>query len=177
MEIKKNNVIIKLYNGDITDLDTDAIVNAANKELRGGSGVCGAIFNKAGRIELQKECYEKGPIHTGEAAITSGYSLKAKYIIHAVGPIYSNNDEKESKLLSSAYLSSLKLAEEYNLKSIAFPSISTGVYGYPILKASKIAFDTIINYEYKTLEKVVFVCYDTLTFEIYKRLFDEYNSK
>ena len=162
--------VIELVKGDITELDVCAVVNAANKELRGGSGVCGAIFNKAGWDKLQKECYEKGPIKTGEAILTSGYNLKAKYIIHAVGPIYSNDDIKDSKLLYSAYYNSLRVAEENNLQSIAFPSISTGVYGYPIDKASLIALKAIKEFDYKAIEKVVIVCYNEDVYDIYKKI-------
>lgn len=162
---------IKIIKGDITKLDTDAIVNAANKELRGGSGVCGAIFKASGHYEeLQRECYSKGPIKTGEAAITNGYDLKAKYIIHAVGPKYflCNNDIEAEELLSKAYISSLKLADSYNLKSIAFPSISTGVYGYPREDASIIAIKTVKEFEAKSLELVVFVCFDEYTYKLYQ---------
>ena len=160
---------ISIKIGDITESDCDAIVNAANKELRGGSGVCGAIFKKAGWDILQKECYEKGPIKTGEAIETKGYNLKAKYIIHAAGPIYFNYSKEESKrLLSNSYLNSLKLADRLGLKSIAFPSISTGVYGYPVEEACKIALDVINNYKPESLELVEIVCFD-------KNTFDEYN--
>lgn len=162
----KINIII----GDITESDCDAIVNAANKELRGGSGVCGAIFKKAGWDILQKECYEKGPIKTGEAIETKGYNLKAKYIIHTAGPIYFNYSKEESKrLLSNSYLNSLKLADRLGLKSIAFPSISTGVYGYPVSEASKIALDVINNYKPINLEEVEIVCFDKNTFDEYKK--------
>ena len=158
---------IKIILGDITLSNCDAIVNAANKELRGGSGVCGAIFKKAGWDELQKECYEKGPIKTGEAAYTKGYNLKAKYIIHAVGPIY--HSDADAPLLKSAYISSLKLADSLNLKSIAFPSISTGVYGYPKEKACLIAIDAIKEYVPTSVEVVEFVCFDLETYNLYKK--------
>lgn len=163
---------IKIIKGDITLLDTDAIVNAANKELRGGSGVCGAIFKASGHYEeLQRECYSKGPIKTGEAAITSAYDLKAKYIIHAAGPIYYNyNDAEAEELLKETYISSLKLAESLNLKSIAFPSISTGVYGYPIDKACKIALNAIKEYNPTSLELVVIVCFDEKTYNEYMKI-------
>ena len=161
--------MIKLIKGDITDLDVDIIVNAANKELRGGSGVCGAIFRKAGWDELQKECYEKGPIKTGEAAITSGYNLKAKYIIHTAGPIYSGNDEADSKLLYNAYYNTLKLAEEYKAKSIAFPSISTGVYGYPLDKACIIALKAINDFKYENIKEVIIVAFNDETYNAYRK--------
>ena len=160
---------ISIILGDITESKCEAIVNAANKELRGGSGVCGAIFRKAGWDILQKECYEKGPIKTGEAIETNGYNLNAKYIIHTAGPIYYDHSKEENKrLLANSYLNSLKLADKLNLKSIAFPSISTGVYGYPVSEASKIALDVIYNYKPTNLEIVEIVCFD-------KKTFDEYN--
>lgn len=158
---------IKIILGDITLSNSDAIVNAANKELRGGSGVCGAIFKKAGWDELQKECYEKGPIKTGEAIATKGYNLKAKYIIHAVGPIY--HSDLDAILLKSAYTNSLRVAEELNLKSIAFPSISTGVYGYPKEKACLIALDAIKEYNYKSIEIVELYCFDLDSYNLYKK--------
>ena len=165
---------VKIILGNIVDLDCDAIVNAANKELRGGSGVCGAIFKSAGWEELQKECYEKGPIKTGEAAITKGYNLKAKYIIHAVGPIYSHHDTEDNmRLLSDAYFNSLKLADSYNLKSIAFPSISTGVYGFPKKEACSIATYTVRTYEAKSLEEVIFVCFDKETYDLYNEFMNK----
>ncbi len=158
---------IKIILGDITLSNSDAIVNAANKELRGGSGVCGAIFKKAGWDLLQKECYEKGPIKTGEAIETKGYNLKAKYIIHAVGPIY--HSDLDEPLLRSAYVKSLEKAEELNLRSIAFPSISTGVYGYPKEKACLIALDAINNFNYKNIEVVEIYCFDLETYNLYKK--------
>ena len=159
---------IKVILGDITDCKTDAIVNAANSELRWGSGVCGAIFNKAGGEALQKECKKKAPVECGCAAITSGYNLDAKYVIHAVGPkYYENSKEDNIRLLASAYTSSLKLADEYNLCSIAFPSISTGVYGYPKIEAAKVALKAIKDYTPKTIQLVLIVCFDKETYDIY----------
>ena len=160
---------LKIILGDITDSNCDAIVNAANKELRCGSGVCGAIFKAAGHYdELQKECFSKSPIKTGEAVITNGYNLKAKYIIHAAGPVYSSySDTKAEELLEKTYIFTLEIAEKYNLKSIAFPSISTGVYGYPIDKACKIALRAIKSFDYKSIDLVEIVCFDKNTYEIY----------
>ena len=159
---------IKVIKGDITEMGVDAIVNAANKELRWGSGVCGAIFNKAGGYKLQEECDKLSPIKTGEAVITNGYNLKAKYIIHAAGPVYMDNNE-DARLLTNAYKNSLDLAEKYKLKSIAFPSISTGVYGYPVEEASTIAINTVKNYVAKSVELVIFVCFDDYTYHLYLR--------
>lgn len=133
----------EIINGDICNMDVDVIVNAANSRLRMGGGVCGAIFNRAGVRELQEECDQKDFCPVGQAVITSGYNLKAKYIIHAVGPIYRDGQHDEAKLLASAYQSALNLAKEYNCKSIAFPLISSGIYGYPRNEAMKVAKNAI----------------------------------
>lgn len=133
----------EIINGNICDMDVDVIVNAANSRLRMGGGVCGAIFNRAGVRELQEECDQKDFCPVGQAVITSGYNLKAKYIIHAVGPIYRDGQHDEAKLLASAYQSALNLAKEYNCKSIAFPLISSGIYGYPRNEAMKVAKNAI----------------------------------
>ncbi|HZK02674.1 MAG TPA: macro domain-containing protein, partial [Anaerovoracaceae bacterium] len=125
---------------DITKMKTDAIVNAANTELKMGGGVCGAIFKGAGEDELQEACHALSPIKTGEAVITQGFDLPARYIIHAAGPVYDPSGPKESeKLLHAAYLNSLNLAKDYKCKSIAFPLISSGIYGYPKSEALKVA--------------------------------------
>ena len=116
---------------DITELDCDAIVNAANSQLKEGGGVCGAIFRKAGSEKLQESCDEIGGCETGSAAITPGFNLKAKYVIHAVGPVWHGGDANEAELLSGAYIKSLKLAKENDCHSIAFPLISSGVFGCP----------------------------------------------
>ena len=134
----------KIINEDITNLEVDAIVNAANTSLKMGGGVCGDIFRKAGASKLQEECDNLAPIETGQAVITSAYNLKAKNIIHTAGPIYdSTNPDKSKELLKSAYINSLFLAKENNIDSIAFPLISSGIYGYPYKKAIKIAKDSI----------------------------------
>ena len=133
----------QILHNDITNMETDAIVNAANSKLLEGGGVCGAIFNKAGRDELEKECTLLVPCPVGHAVITKGYNLKAKYIIHAVGPIYKGGNSNEATYLKSAYKNSLKLAKDYNLKLIDFPLISAGIYGYPKKEALDIAILTI----------------------------------
>ena len=135
---------INIIKGDITTLEYDAIVNAANESLQGGSGVCGAIFSKAGWDELQAECDIIGHCDTGKAVITNAYNLKCKKVIHAVGPIYSGDES--ASLLASAYYNSLRVASENNIRSIAFPSISTGIYGYPLDKAAPIALKAIKKY-------------------------------
>ena len=127
---------------DITELDSDAIVNAANSQLKEGGGVCGAIFRKAGPEKLQESCDEIGGCETGSAAITPGFNLEAKYVIHAVGPVWHGGDANEAELLSDAYTKSLKLAKENDCHSIAFPLISSGIYGYPKKQAWKIAIQS-----------------------------------
>lgn len=165
---------IELKYGDITLSKCDAIVNAANSRLQAGSGVCGAIFDAAGYDKLQDECNNIGYCKTGSACITHGYNLLAKYVIHAVGPIYLS-DEQSEPLLKGAYLNSLKLAKEYDLKSIAFPAISTGVYGYPLEKGIRVAIKA-----FKEFKKdndidldVIMYCYNKSQYEIFKRIFEE----
>ncbi|MEW6615612.1 MAG: O-acetyl-ADP-ribose deacetylase [Thermodesulfobacteriota bacterium] len=145
MEVKVNQSTISLIEGDITEEETDAIVNAANSRLAGGGGVDGAI-HRAGGPAIMEECRKIGGCPTGKAVITTGGNLKAKYVIHTVGPIYRGGVGNEAKLLESAYRESLKLASSKGLISIAFPSISTGAYGYPLAEAANIALKTVIDY-------------------------------
>lgn len=135
--VMKGNIEIEIT--DITELDTDAIVNAANSQLRQGGGVCGAIFKKAGSAPLTEACSKIGHCSTGDAVITPGFDLKAKYIIHAVGPIWHGGDDGEEELLYSAYQNSLILAMENGCSSIGFPVISSGIYGYPKDEAWQVA--------------------------------------
>jgi len=132
-------MLLNIIYGDITKLKVDAIVNAANTMLKRGSGVCGAIFEAAGVDKLQVACDNLAPIQTGEAVLTHGFELPAKYIIHTVGPVYHNGKQNEEKLLYTAYINSLKCANENNCKSVAFPLISSGSYGYPKEEALQVA--------------------------------------
>ena len=134
---------LKFLQADITRLAVDAIVNAANTELLAGGGVCGAIFRAAGYRELQAACDELSPIQTGEAVITPGFNLPAKFVIHTAGPIWHGGQRGEENLLRACYTNSLKLAVEKNLSSVAFPLISSGIYGYPPHEALKVAVDAI----------------------------------
>ena len=136
-----------IVNEDITRMDVEAIVNAANTGLKMGGGVCGAIFLAAGADKLTKACDELAPIKIGEAVITDGFNLKAKYIIHTAGPMYNpNNDEESARLLENSYKNSLILARENNITSLAFPLISAGIYGFPKINAYEIGKSTIENF-------------------------------
>jgi O-acetyl-ADP-ribose deacetylase (regulator of RNase III) len=151
---------IFIVEGDITALDMDAIVNAANDRLVPGGGVCGAIHRAAGP-ELAQECARIGACPTGEARITKGYRLKAKHVIHAVGPVWHGGKQRERELLASCYRRSLELAVQHKLKSIAFPAISTGIYGYPPDEAARVAVKAVADFLAKdrTLDKVVLCCF------------------
>ena len=166
------NMELQLLNTDITKVECDAIVNAANKMLFEGGGVCGAIFEKAGREDLRKACDAIGGCKTGYAVITPGFKLKAKYIIHAVGPIY--RDESSGKFLSMAYYNSLKVASDAGITSIAFPSISTGIYGFPKKPAAKLAFkainDFFKDYPQSPIKKVI-ICLLGDTYDIFVKEF------
>jgi O-acetyl-ADP-ribose deacetylase (regulator of RNase III) len=160
MEVKINKGILSLIQGDITKQETEAIVNAANKTLRGGGGVDGAIHRAGGKAILE-ECIEISGCETGEAVITTGGNLPAQYVIHTVGPVYRDGTRGEPELLESAYSSSLKLASANNIKSISFPSISTGAYRFPLEQAAEIALQTAINYlkEHDDIELICFVLF------------------
>jgi len=168
------NKRITLQQGDITQVDVDAIVNAANTSLLGGGGVDGAIHRVAGP-DLLAECKTLGGCPTGSAKITRGYRLKARYVIHAVGPVYRNGASGEPELLAGCYRTALKLAAENGVRSIAFPAISCGVYGYPLDEAAAVALretaDFLKNDE--RIERVVFVLFDRAAFDAYQRAFDK----
>lgn len=176
MEFKFGNATIQIINSDITDIDADAIVNAANSTLLGGAGVDGAIHSKGGP-KILEECKHiratewPDGLPTGNAVITSGGNLKAKYVIHTVGPIWRGGFYNEAKLLRAAYWNSMKLASTNNLKSIAFPSISTGSYNYPTEQASQIAINAIKDYLKKEnkIETVILALYSDKNLEIYTK--------
>lgn len=163
--------IIKIFKGDITKLKVDAIVNAANNSLLGGGGVDGAIHRAAGPKLLE---YNRtlGGCETGDAKISPGFNLPAKYVIHTVGPVWNGGKYKEDELLSSCYQNSLKLAVENKIKTIAFPAISTGVYRFPLVRATKIAIDTTRKFlsEHNKIDEVIFVCFDDINYQTYYEL-------
>lgn len=164
---------LELVLGDITRQDTDAIVNAANNSLLGGGGVDGAIHQAAGP-ELLEECRTLGGCATGEAKITGGYRLRARHVIHTVGPVY-HGWPRDAALLARCYERSLELAGSHGLRSVAFPSVSTGVYGYPLNEAAPIALKAVITYlmTHEGIGLVRFVLFDRETFEAYARALEE----
>ncbi|MBI4673493.1 MAG: O-acetyl-ADP-ribose deacetylase [Chloroflexi bacterium] len=173
MQIKIKHATLEIVQGDITKQDTDAIVNAANSSLLGGGGVDGAIHRAAGP-QLLAECRTLGGCATGDAKITRGYNLKAKYVIHAVGPVYRDGAHGEPALLASAYRRSLELAHAHELHSIAFPAISTGAYGYPMDDAARVAFATIQEFlkTHATPELVRLVLFDAHALQVHERVLE-----
>ncbi len=173
MEINANSV--KIIEGDITTLDVECIVNAANNSLLGGGGVDGAIHRAAGS-ELLAECKTLGGCATGEAKITRGYKLKAKWVIHTVGPIYRGTDN-DARLLANCYGNSLELAASYGIHCMAFPAISTGVYGYPIDAAAEIAVSSVLSWLKSHNDygmTVILCCFDASTHAAYNRAYELY---
>lgn len=170
--MKKNR--IELIKGDITSMDVDAIVNAANNTLLGGGGVDGAIHKAAGP-DLDVECEGLNGCGTGEAKMTKGYNLKARHIIHTAGPVWYGGYRDEPELLASCYQASLNLAKENKVKTIAFPGISTGVYGFPKDLAALIAVNETKRFisRHTFPEKVIFVAYDDDNYETYRKLLDQ----
>jgi len=174
MQVTINQSRLELVEGDITEQDTDAIVNAANPSLLGGGGVDGAIHRAAGP-ELLEECRTLGGCQTGDAKITRGYRLKAKHVIHTVGPVYYRDGERAPELLASAYHRSLEVASENNIRSVSFPSISTGAYGYPLDEAAPIALQTALNYleSHTDVELVRFVLFGQRAYRVYEKAIQE----
>lgn len=166
---------IKLIKGDITQLKVDAIVNAANSSLLGGGGVDGAIHRVGGKAILD-DCIKirnrQGGCKVGEAVITTGGNLFAKYVIHTVGPKWNGGSSNEAAKLANCYIHSIKIAEENNIKTIAFPNISTGIYGYPKKEAAQVAINTVKEMKTITVEELTFVCFDDDNFQLYSQLFN-----
>jgi len=170
MEAKIGKATVELIQGDITEQDTEAIVNAANRSLLGGGGVDGAIHRAAGP-QLLAECRTLGGCETGDAKITKGYHLKAKHVIHTVGPIYHSEGKRAPGLLASCYRRSLEVASENKLKTVAFPSISTGAYGYPLEEAAPIALKTVMDYlkSHPDIQQVRFVLFGKDAYQAYEK--------
>lgn len=171
---------LRLALGDITRARVDAIVNAANSGLLGGGGVDGAI-HRAGGSAIYNECRaivaQRGPLPPGQAVKTSGGSLLAKYVIHTVGPVWHGGGEGEAVTLASAYRESLRVAESYSMRTVAFPSISTGAYGYPVTGAAEVAIAGVVRFlrdEARSVREVTFVLYDERTYAAYARVLDEF---
>ena len=170
-------MILEILKADITEIQVDAIVNAANTSLLGGGGVDGAIHRKGGKAILD-ECIQirnkQGGCKTGEAVITTAGNLRSKFVIHTVGPVWNGDKEEKSKLLEDCYTNSLELAFQHNIKTIAFPNISTGIYHFPKAKAAEIAIKTVKNFNKNSeIDKVIFVCFDDENYEIYKSILEK----
>lgn len=162
---------IELIQGDITRQPVETIVNAANTTLLGGGGVDGAIHRAAGP-ELLEECRKLGGCPTGEARLTKGYKLPARYVIHTVGPVWTGGRNREEELLRNCYRNSLALARQHEIRTLAFPSISTGAYRFPIERASRIAVETVREClkEMRGIEKVIFVCFSKVDYDVYQKV-------
>ena len=174
MQVKIGQALLELVEGDITQQDTEALVNAANEHLRVGGGVDGAI-NRAGGPKIQEEARKIGHCPTGQAVITTGGNLKAKFVIHTVGPVYRDGWHGEPELLASAYRECLKTASAKGITSLAFPSLSTGVYGYPVADAARVALTTVKDYltEHPEIHLVRFVLFGQPTFKAFAEAMKE----
>jgi O-acetyl-ADP-ribose deacetylase (regulator of RNase III) len=172
-EIVYRGIIIRILKGDITEQETDAVVNAANKRLSPGGGVAGAIHSAAGS-GLWEECKKIGICETGEAVITKGYKLPAKWVIHTVGPVWANR-ERDPEMLSSCYRNSLTLADENNIRSISFPAISTGAFGYPLVEGAAIALKSVCEAaeNLSSVKIVQFVLYDDRAYSVFENILKE----
>ncbi len=167
---------IEILKTDITEIHVDAIVNAANTSLLGGGGVDGAIHRKGGKAILD-ECIQirnkQAGCKTGEAVITTAGNLPSKYVIHTVGPVWNGDKEEKSKFLSNCYINTVELALQHNIKSIAFPNISTGIYHFPKDKAAEIAIKTVKDFNRSEIDKVIFVCFDDENYQIYRNILEK----
>jgi O-acetyl-ADP-ribose deacetylase (regulator of RNase III) len=174
MEVTIGGSRLELVEGDITQQEVDAIVNAANTSLLGGGGVDGAI-HRAGGPKILEECRQLGGCPTGEARLTTGGNLKARYVLHTVGPVYRGGGQREAQLLASCYRESLKLASGKGLATVAFPSISTGAYGYPLPEAARITLKTVLDYLYQhpKIKLVRFVLFGRAAYETYEKTLRE----
>lgn len=173
MKVQIGKSELELVEGDITEQETEAIVNAANKRLAPGGGVAGAIHRSAGP-ELWEECKELGGCETGEAKISRGYNLPASFVIHTVGPVYSGSSE-DAELLKACYRNSLDLAKDRGIKSISFPALSTGAFGYPMKEAAELALKSVMKYlrEDTNIELVRFVLYNSEALKVHGETLDE----
>jgi len=176
--VQINQAVLTLKKGDITEEETEAIVNAANSSLMGGGGVDGAIHRAGGPAILEackKIVAQQGRLPTGQAVITTGGNLKAKYVIHTVGPVWRGGSQNEAQLLRDAYLNSLKLAKAKGIKSISFPSISTGAYGYPLKDAAKVALKAVVDFlkQDTSLKEVNFVLFSAEVYAVYEQTLNE----
>ena len=167
--MSQSRINISVERSDITTLAVDVIVNAANRSLLGGGGVDGSIHRAAGP-ELLAACKDLKGCETGQAKITRGFKLPSKFVIHTVGPVWTGGEKNEASLLSSCYTRSLSLARDHELATIAFPAISTGAYGYPLIKATQIAVESVTNWQSVYPKNVIFCCFDNQTLNIYEEI-------